>query len=223
MSTFHKQKALTKMNSVVEPLPPAPEQAKTASAAVEKDIKGTVFDPKRHQYTKSPDGTAIPRKGKTGVFLVKKNRIRDTRTKKKRAAKENPVGASVDLLREKGEKVSPEKDELDEFEATAGMVVQTMETVAVMLCDEECKMTRSERAGLMVAWVVYFRAHGIMHMPPWLMVMSASAIYAGGCVSRSEKARARLAKSGRWIAQAFGKLSKKRREEPEEEKDSGGA
>lgn len=186
----------TRGDETIENLPKATASGDASTGGVIRDSRGVAFDPAKHKHRVDPDGTKSPELGKTGRFLLIKRRDRIAKAQK------DPLG-QLDAPRPDE---SDERDEPDEYRAAAGVVVKMIEGSAVMLLSENCKMDTATRDEMLVAWTAYFRARGVVNIPPSFMVISATALYLGKSVANEPTARRKIQGAAAWIISRASRL-----------------
>ena len=187
----------TENDETIENLPRPTTSGNAQTGAVIRDSRGIAFDPEKHKHTIDPDGTKSPELGKTGRFLLIKRRDRIAKARRRPLGR-SPLDESTSAM--PLEIPYAEEPDEDEFKATAGIVVEMIEAAAVMLLSSNCKMDAETRRRMTIAYTSYFRAKGIVDVPPSLMVISTTGIYIGKSIASEPEARSKIKRGVKWIA-----------------------
>ena len=189
-------------DDTIEQLPTPSESTSGVTLDIQRDSAGVVFDPERHATKVDPDGTRSPKLTKTGRFTLRKKRDRIAAAKRKPLMDDikSPEAAAKDAP-----KIAAIEGD-DEFRAAAGIVVKMIEGAAVMTLSPDCKMDAQTQGEMMTAWTAYFRAKGVVSMPPSLLVASSTLIYLGKSLANSKQAQSKLQRGFQWFAARAARL-----------------
>ena len=161
------------------------------AADVERDRDGVPFDPARHQKRRKKDGTWKAKPSEPAKTPKAAPRPRS-------AAGAGPLHETVSGSylppQEPGDTAPP-----PDYRATARVMAASLMSPLAMLLGQEWLADREELEVLTDAWEGYFRARGIVEMPPEMMLALAYSGYVGKRLAQEKpRARASAVVGGLW-------------------------